>query len=452
MGRLKIIHYKEMLQAWSMAVVLSQKKLPYKSRYALVALETLLTRGGKTVVLDDKNMYRQLTVKTNGGGIVVRNTVKKSGKEIKTRKQTQVKAGQFLFSKIDARNGAFGIVPQELDGAVVTSEFPVFTVNTDKVIPEFLMLVMSSDGMVNYIKSLSQGSTNRKRLDVGTFLSIKVPLPSMEEQKKMMGEYAMSQQKVQSKEREQEELPGEIQREVYAKTATTITKKEEKRGLSVTAFKDMENWGVDNVLEALKIKSTYPMVRLGDWIHAFQKDDEDGTLRVTPRHRPTENFLYIGMDAVDKNTGRMNGYEKKTGREIKSGAFTVPFGYFLFGRLRPNLNKFWVNTDRNGKNIVCSTEFFVFSLKPEVDKDYFECILGSDIVQEQIRKHITGTGLPRINATDFLHLSIPNPPAEVKRQLGVYFKNKQQVLWNGREQMATEREKAKKEFESQIFE
>ena len=109
MGRLKIIHYKEMLQAWSMAVVLSQKKLPYKSRYALVALETLLTRGGKTVVLDDKNMYRQLTVKTNGGGIVVRNTVKKSGKEIKTRKQTQVKAGQFLFSKIDARNGAFGI-------------------------------------------------------------------------------------------------------------------------------------------------------------------------------------------------------------------------------------------------------------------------------------------------------------------------------------------------------
>ena len=194
------------------------------------------------------------------------------------------------------------------------------------------------------------------------------------------------------------------------------------------------------------------MVRLGDWIQAFQKDDEDGTLRVTPRQRPTENFLYIGMDAVDKNTGRMNGYEKKTGREIKSGAFTVPFGYFLFGRLRPNLNKFWVNTDRNGKNIVCSTEFFVFSLKPEVDKDYFECILGSDIVQEQIRKHITGTGLPRINATDFLHLSIPNPPAEVKRQLGVYFKNKQQVLWNGREQMATEREKAKKEFESQIFE
>lgn len=441
-----------MLQAWSMAVVLSQKKLPYKSRYALVALETLLTRGGKTVVLDDKNMYRQLTVKTNGGGIVVRNTANKSGKEIKTRKQTQVNVGQFLFSKIDARNGAFGIVPQELDGAVVTSEFPVFTVNADNVIPEFLLLVMTSEEMVNYIKSMALGSTNRKRLDVTTFLNIKVPLPAKDEQKAMMAEYEKVQKKVRKAEQEQKELPAKIQREVYAKTATTITKREEKRGLSITTFKDMENWSVDNVLDALKIKSSYPMVRLGDWIQAFQKDDEDGTLRVTPKQRPTESFLYIGMDAVDKNTGRMSGYEKKTGREIKSGAFTVPFGYFIYGRLRPNLNKFWVNTDRDGKNIVCSTEFFVFSLKPDVDKDYFECILGSDIVQEQIRKHITGTGLPRINATDFLHLSIPNPPADVKRQIGVYFKNKQQVLWNGREQMAMERARAKKEFESQIFE
>ena len=452
MERLKKIRFKEMLHAWSMSVVLSQAKIPYKSKFALVSLDTLLTQSGERITLEDDKTYRQLTVKTKGGGIVLRNKVKKSGKDIKTRKQTMVKNGQFLFSKIDARNGAFGIVPKELNGAIVTSEFPVFDVNKNRVMSEFLLLVMTSDEMVKYIKNIALGSTNRKRLNVTTFLSLKVPLPSLEEQKKMMDEHAVMQRKIKAKEKEQEDLTGKIQDEVKAKTATNIKKMEERQMLSVKAFKDMENWSVENALDALKIKSDYPMVKLSEWVRAFQKDAEDGSLRVTPKKQPTENYLYIGMDAVEKNTGRMIGYDLKTGAAIKSNAFAVPYGYFIFGRLRPNLNKYWVNTDQDGKNIVCSTEFFVFSLKPNVDKDYFECLLGSEIVQEQIKKHITGTGLPRINKGDFLHVMIPNPPEKVKKQLGTYFKVKQQILWNGREMMATERENAKRGFESQIFE
>lgn len=452
MKRLKKILFKEMLHAWSMSVVLSQAKIPYKSRFAMVPLDTLLNQKGERISLDDDEAYRQLNLKYYGGGVVVRKDAPVLGINIKTRKQTEVRAGQFLFSKIDARYGAFGIVPQELDGAIVTSEFPIFEVNKNKVMPEFLLLVMTSNEMVNYIKNMSQGSTNRKRLDVATFLSIKIPLPSLEEQKQMMDEYAVSQKKIKTMEQEQMDLPGKIQKEVKEKTATTIKKKVERQMLSVTAFKAMDNWSVDNALEALKIKSDYPMVKLGDWVQSFQKDAEGSSLRVTPRQQPKDNYLYIGMEAVEKNTGRMIGYDMKPGAMIKSNAYSVPTGYFIYGRLRPTLNKYWVNTDEIGKNIVCSTEFFVFSLKPDVEKDYFECILGSDIVQEQIKKHITGTGLPRINAGDFLNVMFPNPPVKVQKQLGSYFKCKQQLLWNGRQLMAEEREKAKKEFESQIIE
>lgn len=452
MERLKTIHFKEMLHAWSMSVVLSQQKLPYKSKYALVALDTLLMQSGKRVTLDDEKTYKQLTVKTNGGGIVERNEAKKSGKEIKTRKQTLVKGGQFLFSKIDARNGAFGIVPKELDGAVVTAEFPVFTVNKKKVMPEFLLWVMTSDEMVKYIKDVAQGSTNRKRLDVETFLSIKVPLPTLDEQKVMMDEVAVSQKKIRKIQHEQDVMPETLKQEVLNITKTEIKRSSEKKGLRVLRFREMETWSVESALEALKIRSDYPQVKIGDWISAFQKDADGGSLRVTPKQKPADDYLYIGMEDVEKSIGRMNGYEQKKGAGIKSNAFAVPFGYYIFGRLRPNLNKYWVNTDREGKNIVCSTEFFVFSLKAGVDRDYFECMLGSEIVQEQIKKYITGTGLPRINATDFLHLTIPNPPAEVQRKLGAYFKSKQQILWNGRRMMAAEKEKSKKEFESQIFE
>lgn len=441
-----------MLHAWSMSVVLSQTKIPYKSRFAMVSLDSLLTQSGERIVLESEKAYWQLNLRYYGGGVVERKDVPVLGKNIKTRKQTEVSSGQFLFSKIDARFGAFGIVPKELDGAIVTAEFPVFELNKNKVIPEFLLLVMTSEEMVNYIKNIARGSTNRKRLDVATFLSIQVPLPPLEVQKEMMNEYAVSQKKIRAMEKEQEDLPVMIQEEVKVKTSTSIKKKVEQKMLSVTAFKDMENWSVDNALESLKVKSDYPMVKIGEWVQAFQKDEEDDSIRITPKQHPFETYQYIGMDAVEKNTGRMIGYDLKQGAAIKSNAYVVPYGYFIFGRLRPNLNKYWVNTDKEGKNIVCSTEFFVFSLKPEVNKDYFECILGSEIVQEQIKKHITGTGLPRINASDFLHVMIPNPPEKVKKQLGIYFKSKQKILWNGRQVMAEEKERAKKKFESQVFE
>ena len=451
MEKLNKFRFKDMLHFWSMAVVLSHVKVPYKSKYPLVALDTLLTQSGDRITLDPKNTYSQITVKTNGGGIVERDKVKKYGKDIKTRKQTLVKEGQFLFSKIDARNGAFGILPMELDEAVVTSEFPVFTINTEKVIPEFLLLVMTSEEMIAYIKSMSSGSTNRKRLDVATFLNILVPLPSMDEQKAIISEYNITQQKIILSELEQANLPENIQKEILKKTETNIKRNENKQRLEVLKFTDLESWSVENVLETLNVKSNYPMVRIGDWIRTFQKDEDGETLRVATKNYPMKDYLYVGMEDVEKNTGKMTGFKLKKGAEIKSGGYIVPEGHFIFGRLRPTLNKFWLNTSKE-QNIVCSTEFFVFSLNKDVDTDYFECILSSDIVQEQIKKYLTGAGLPRINAVDFLHLMIPNPPADVKRQLGVYFKSMQKKMWAGHSLIIAEKERSKKLFESKIFE
>jgi type I restriction enzyme S subunit len=47
-------------------------------------------------------------------------------------------AGQFITSRIDARNGAMGLVPKSLDGALVTNDFPLFDLNTERLEPRFL--------------------------------------------------------------------------------------------------------------------------------------------------------------------------------------------------------------------------------------------------------------------------------------------------------------------------
>ena len=97
------------------------------------------------------------------------------------------------------------------------------------------------------------------------------------------------------------------------------------------------------------------------------------------------------------------------GEQIKSQTVAIPKGYFIYGKLRPYLNKYWYNnTDLN--NIVCSSELFVFKIKDNINSRYFELVLGSDIVQRQIADMASGARMPRINEEVFMNIRIPIPP------------------------------------------
>ena len=132
-------------------------------------------------VLDDLATYKQVTVKLYGKGAVLRKEL--LGSEIQTRPQFLVRTGQLIMSRIDARNGAFAILPEELDGGVVTQDFPVFKVNLGVIEPEFLAILLRSHGFVEACKRASKGTTNRKRLKETIFLNEAVPLPDKTIQK-----------------------------------------------------------------------------------------------------------------------------------------------------------------------------------------------------------------------------------------------------------------------------
>lgn len=104
------------------------------------------------------------------------------GSEIAAAQQNRVSTNQFVISKIDARHGAFGIVPPELDGAVVSNDFPAFNVDPDKALPEFVAWVARTSWFIAICKSASEGSTNRVRLKESRFLAQSIPLPTTAEQ------------------------------------------------------------------------------------------------------------------------------------------------------------------------------------------------------------------------------------------------------------------------------
>lgn len=88
-----------------------------------IPLARHLTEVRRPVGLRAGETYRLVTVKRSRGGVELRETL--TGDEIKTPSQFYVRDGDFLISKRQIVHGACGIVPAELDGAVVSNEYAV---------------------------------------------------------------------------------------------------------------------------------------------------------------------------------------------------------------------------------------------------------------------------------------------------------------------------------------
>lgn len=146
-----------------------------------VALREILAQKGKKIRVDPGKQYKQITIRLWGKGVFLRGLC--DGSEIAAESQVEANAGDFLVSKIDARHGAFGLVPDELDGAVVSSDFPCFAVNRSLVEARYLDWFSKTDAFVSLCKQSSVGSTNRVRLKESHFLSLEIPLPSLQEQR-----------------------------------------------------------------------------------------------------------------------------------------------------------------------------------------------------------------------------------------------------------------------------
>jgi type I restriction enzyme S subunit len=98
----------------------------------------------------------------------------------------EVKKGDFILSGIDARNGAFGIIPKELDGAIVTNDFWYFEID-ENIISKRLFLELTATTWFDEIcKKGSDGTTQRIRLQKNKFFNQKVILPLKEEQELLL--------------------------------------------------------------------------------------------------------------------------------------------------------------------------------------------------------------------------------------------------------------------------
>ena len=149
-----------------------------------VKLSTIITQCQNTEKIFDMENEHYITLSSYGKGAHER--IIKDGKYPVPFLGYRVRNGQFIYSRIDARNGAYDIISPELDGYVVSKDFPVYDIDTEKVLPRFLLRSVLSSEFINQVKHSSFGATNRMRIKEDVFGNYTIALPPMEQQQEIV--------------------------------------------------------------------------------------------------------------------------------------------------------------------------------------------------------------------------------------------------------------------------
>ena len=409
------------LYNWSVQY-LQEDNFSYNQDFPLVTIGTFLKRNKTIVEVKNGVKYKRVTIKTNNGGVFLRDT--EIGEKIGTKNQFVIKEGQFLVSKIDARNGAFGVVTNEVDGAIITGNFWAFDLDYSLINPHYLALITTTPEFIKFCENSSTGTTNRHYLQEDLFLAVEIPLPPVNDedakkrnlpnavtQEKLVAAYNQKIAEAEAAKIKAKEKEADI--ENYLLSVLGISKKKKQvnsSGLAFVKFSIIERWDALSLMGSSNIaKSEHSNIKLSKVIKAFNNDLNGSSLRFETYKFGSQDFYYLGMENVERDSGKVIELPTVKGNHIKSQTIKVPSDFLIYGKLRPYLNKYWHNTS-TFDNIVCSSEFFVFDIDTSiVDKSYFVSVLSSSIIQNQIKDKFSGVRMPRISSSDFFDLQIPLP-------------------------------------------
>ncbi len=179
----KIVNRSD-LSSWSVKPIFDTTSVNYNPLYKKVRIGNVVSLNKDVICVEPNIEYTRLTVKLFNKGIQKRDTV--IGALIGTKRQTRVKGGQFIISKIDGKSAAFGIVDSSLKGAIVTPDFLVYDIDTTQILPEYLELILTNDAILNQFSNSSSGTTGRKRLSQKVFENTSIALPSIDEQRELI--------------------------------------------------------------------------------------------------------------------------------------------------------------------------------------------------------------------------------------------------------------------------
>jgi type I restriction enzyme, S subunit len=332
-------------------------------------------------------------------------------------------ANDVVYSKIDARNGAIGIVPESMPRVVFSSEYPIYEVDAAVALPEYVKLLFRMSSFRERINSLISGASGRKRVEPSTLESIEVPLPPLSTQQAIVDQWKITHEKNAAALKAAEEHEADISREFLEKLGLSNRTQMITQRAFALRWTEIERWSIEFIRQSSDDlepdRGLYPVVKLGDVIADLSNGWSPQCLS-----RPAEGNEWGVLKLGSVSLGSFNPDQNKALPLTLSpnGELEIKQGDVLISRA--NITRLVGAcahvTTTPPRLLLCDKIFRVVpKADPPITPEYIAEVLKLPHLRRQIESSVTGSSPTMKNITKpaLLGLRIPLPPLPIQKQL-----------------------------------
>jgi len=451
MSALSFIVYKD-LYSWDVKNFLKVENI-FKNNIPVKLFGDFLTKANiKKIDIVDNKTYKILGVRSYGKGVYVNRVVK--GDTLKMRKYQLAKKDHLFWCKVDTKNGAFGIITDELSDGIASSNMIFAEVDTTKIYLDYLQLLFRSVKINSYMDSYVTGTTNRKYIKFDELLKIKIPLPLPQQQEEILKKYNAKIELAKQQEQEVKEIEDSIEEYLFEELGIEkVEAKKEKSGLQFVEFKTVYEWGVDKILGELDFSSTkYDTA-------SFAKNENlfvDIFRGKSPKYKANTKAIILNQKCNRWNEIQLE-YAKTVDEEwfekIDKNFFTKENDILINSTGEGTIGRA-SNIYQQYSNFIYDSHLLLLRLNHSlVNSEYFVYLFNSSYGQQQVDKikSAQATKQTELGVNNLKKIVFPLPSLNIQEKIAKKITKRKEKIKQLKQEAQKNREEAIKEFEREIF-
>jgi hypothetical protein len=311
------------------------------------------------------------------------------------------RAGEIIYSKIDVRNGAIGIIPEDIPIAVVTSEFPVYRVRDAVALPEYIQLVFRTQHFRKIINSMVSGASGRKRVQPDDLEKVQIPLPARPLQAAIVSRWRTAQKQVEKAQRELSSTSKELDDALHAVTdfGALVTP-----ALSLR-WSQLDEWDVKSARAAAFELANPGFMPLSTYV-------EDATEMVRPWDEPEKEWPVYG---VNNREGVFFSHLQR-GDAFNAAYKRIKKDWFFHNPTRSSVGSLGI-VPEVPEDAITSPEYQVWRIRPESEwnPNFVAALIRTSWFVKLIQVHRVGAVKQRLYVENLLAMPMPNLPSQVRQ-------------------------------------
>lgn len=153
--------------------------------WPIVKLESCMSFIDDQYLVDASDMYPNFGIYSFGRGLFHKQPI--SGTATSAKFLRRVTKGQFIYSRLFAFEGAYGMVTDDFDGHFVSMEYPTFVCDPKLICVEYLSYYFKQPPIWRTVAVGSKGlGGRRQRVQPDQILAHEIPLPPIAEQHRIV--------------------------------------------------------------------------------------------------------------------------------------------------------------------------------------------------------------------------------------------------------------------------